>query len=524
MILDPGCGRADIVANPSDEKDFTMLCLRAAPLLVLGLFAGPAFAELTAEDVWQSWQGQFSQYGYEITGTPREGAGGLVIPDLGLTQELPDGGGRVEMRMGRIELGETGDGTVEVVYPPTMPMAVAVTPTDDEPLTAVLTLSHDDLSITASGTPDEIDYDYAARSMRIAIGGVTHGGAPIESLTGSLRLEDFEGTTTTRLVEGMRRVAQTLSSGPVSYAFNLVDDETGAVFDFAGDAESMRHESRVDMPEGGDLSDMAAALGNGFRVETDLAFGAGTGRFDFAENGERITGNSQSERVSIDGSFSRDGLIYESDAVGLVVNTEAGMFPMPVTYAIDRAFARLELPVSQGDELQDFGLSLDLAGVDLPEVLWSLIDPEAALPRDPAHLALDLTGKARLTTNIFDEAEIAALEQSGESPGELDSLALNKLMLSVAGARLTGEGAIEIETTEGLDVPPAEGIIDLRLEGGEGLLDKLVALGLVPEDQAMTARMMASMFAQPVEGEDTLTSRVEIRKDGTVTVNGQRMR
>jgi len=501
-----------------------MPCLRAAPLLVLGLFAGPAFADLTAGDVWQNWQGQLSYYGYEITGTPQESGDRIVIPDLGLTQELPDGGGRVEMRMGRIELNETGDGTVEVVYPPTMPMALAVTPADEEPVTAVLTLSHDGLSITASGTPEQIDYAYAARSMRIGIGDVTHGGAPIETLTGGLRLEDFEGTTTTRLVEGVRRIAQRLSSGPVSYDFNLVDDETGAVLDFAGDAESMRHESRVDMPDGGDLSDMAAALEEGFRVESELSFGAGTGRFDFVEDGEEITANSQSERVSINGSFSRDGLIYESDAAGLVVNTELEMFPMPVTYSIDRAFARLELPVSQGDDLQDFGLSLDFAGLDLPEVLWSTIDPGATLPRDPAHLAVDLTGKARLTTNIFDEAEIAALEQSGESPGDLDSLALNKLALSIAGARLTGEGAIEIETAEGLDVPPAEGTVDLRLEGGEGLLDKLVAIGLVPEDQAMTARMMASMFAQPVEGEDTLTSRVEIKKDGTVTVNGQRMR
>ena len=73
-------------------------------------------------------------------------------------------------------------------------------------------------------------------------------------------------------------------------------------------------------------------------------------------------------------------------------------------------------------------------------------------------------------------------------------------------------------------MPPAEGTVDLRLEGGEGLLQKLVDIGLIPEDQAVTARMMASMFANAVEGEDTLTSRIEIEKDGTVTVNGQRMR
>jgi len=501
-----------------------MPCLRAAPLLFFGLSAGPALAELTAADVWQSWQGQLSHYGYEITGTPQAGSDGIVIPDLGLTQDLPDDGGRIDLRMGRIALNETADGTVEVIYPRSMPVALAVTPSDDAPLTAILTLSQEDLSIIASGAPGEIDYAYSARSIGLGIGEVTFGGAPVESLTGALRLEDFEGTSSMRRVEGGRRIAQSLSSGPLSYSLDLVDDETGAVFDFSGDAESMRHESRVHMPEDVDLSDMAAALENGFRVDSDLALGAGTGRFDFAEDGERITGNAQSGGLRIDGSLSREGLIYESDAEGLVVTTETDMFPMPLTYAIDRAFARLELPVSPGEELQDFGLSVDFAGLDLPAALWSLIDPESTLPRDPANLAVDLTGTARLTTNIFDEAELAALEQTGESPGDLESLTLEKLALSAAGARLSGEGAIEIGKAEGLDMPPAEGTVDLRLEGGEGLLQKLVDIGLVPEDQAMTARMMASMFANAVEGEDTLTSRIEIEKDGTVTVNGQRMR
>jgi len=501
-----------------------MLCLRAAPLLVLGLSAGPAFADLTAEDVWQSWKGQTSQFGYEISGTPQASGSGLVIPDLGLTQDLPDNGGRIEMRMGRIEMIESGDGTVEVVYPPSMPMAVAVTPEDDEPLTAVLTLSHDGLSVIASGAPEAPDYDYAARSLRLDVGAVTFGGEPVESLIAGVGLQDVEGSSSTRLAGGLRRVEQSLSSGAVSYRFNIVDDETGAVLDIAGDAETMLHDSRVQAPADGDLSDLTAALEAGFDAETNIAFGAGTGRFSFTEGDETVTGNSSSESVRFGGSFSSDGFVYESDARGLEVTTELDMFPMPVTYAIERAFLRLAVPVAKGEQVQDFGLSIDLASLKLPEVFWSLIDPESTLPRDPANLALDLSGKARLTTDIFDEAQITALEQRGESPGDLESLSLDTLALSVAGASLTGQGAIELDNAEGLDMPPAEGSVDLRLEGGETLLDRLVALGLVPEEQAMTVRMMSSMFANATEGEDTLTSRIEIKKDGTITVNGQRMR
>lgn len=501
-----------------------MSCLRAAPLLVLGLSAGPALADLTAEDVWQNWQGQISQFGYEVTGTPQPGARGLVIPDLGLTQDLPDEGGRIEMRMGRIEMVETGDGRVEVLYPSTMPMAVAITPDDDEPLTAVVTLSQDGLSVIASGSPEALDYDYTARSIRLEVGAVAVGGAPVENLIATLSLADVGGRSSTQRDGGLRRVEQSLASGTVGYRLSVTDAETGSVLDLAGEAETMRHESRVASPADGDLSDMTAALEAGLDAETSLVFGPGATRFSFVEDDEAVTGNSRSDSVRFGGSFSADGFVYESDARGIEVSTELEMFPTPVTYAIERAFLRFALPVAQREEMQDFGLSIDLAGLQLPEMLWSLIDPEATLPRDPAELALDLSGKARLTTDIFDEAQIAALERSGESPGDLESLSLDRLALSVAGARLTGAGAIALENAEGLDIPPAEGSVDLRLEGGQTLLDRLVAIGLLPEDQAMTVRMMASMFANAVEGEDTLTSRIEIRKDGTIMVNGQRMR
>jgi len=62
------------------------------------------------------------------------------------------------------------------------------------------------------------------------------------------------------------------------------------------------------------------------------------------------------------------------------------------------------------------------------------------------------------------------------------------------------------------------------LSGGNGLLDKLVGMGLVQEEQAMGARMMIGLFARPGGGEDTLQSTIELKEDGSVLANGQRIR
>ena len=62
------------------------------------------------------------------------------------------------------------------------------------------------------------------------------------------------------------------------------------------------------------------------------------------------------------------------------------------------------------------------------------------------------------------------------------------------------------------------------LTGGNGLLDTLVGLGLLPEEQAMGARMMLGLFARPGDGPDTLVSTIEVKEDGSVLANGQRVR
>ena len=73
-------------------------------------------------------------------------------------------------------------------------------------------------------------------------------------------------------------------------------------------------------------------------------------------------------------------------------------------------------------------------------------------------------------------------------------------------------------------MPRPKGGVDLTLVGGNGLLDKLVGMGLLPEEQAMGARMMMGLFAVPGEGEDTLNSRIEVNDEGHVLANGQRIR
>ena len=103
---------------------------------------------------------------------------------------------------------------------------------------------------------------------------------------------------------------------------------------------------------------------------------------------------------------------------------------------------------------------------------------------------------------------------------------LTELKATIAGAELTGTGSFtfyntDIETFGGMPAP--SGKLDMKLVGGNGLLDKLVEMGLLTSDDAMGARMMVAMFTNAgAEGADELTSTIEV-KDQVLYANGQRM-
>jgi len=501
-----------------------MLRIPAASILGLGLSAGAAAADLNADDVWRDWQALLADLGYTVRGAPERAGNRLVIPDLGLTQTMPDADGRIDIRLGRIAFEERGDGTVAVIYPESMPMAIAVMPAEGEAMTATLALRHDGLEVTASGTPERVGYDYAADALSLDLGQVTIDGEAMDMLGGEVELAALAGRSAGFVEEGIRRMEQDITAGPVRYSIALEDPQSGSAFTHEGAAESFAYDGTMSLPLEQAPDDLAAALDAGLRIATRLEFGPGESRFSSTEDGVTSRGTSRSAGTGLEMTLSAAELSLGVRSDEVAATMDGSEVPFPLAYEAERAGLDLVMPVARDDAAQPFGLSLDFRSVTLSDDLWTMLDPEGVLPREPANLAVDLSGTGKLSVDLFDETAMAALEAGDSRAFAPERLVLDTLMLELAGAKLTGAGAVDIEPEAGADFPPAQGKVDLRLEGGNGLLDRLVAMGLLPEEQAMTVRMMAAMFAQPVEGDDTLTSSVEIRKDGSVLVNGQRMR
>jgi Uncharacterized protein conserved in bacteria (DUF2125) len=214
--------------------------------------------------------------------------------------------------------------------------------------------------------------------------------------------------------------------------------------------------------------------------------------------------------------MAQDGMAYGGNGGATQMNVTGSQIPFPVDISLAESAFNFVLPVTKSDAPQPFAMLVKVIDLTVSDAIWDMVDPTKQLPRDPATVVVDASGMATMLIDLMDPANA----NSQAMPGQLDQVSLNALQVKVAGAELTGSGAATVDNSAG--VPKPVGAVDLKLVGANALIDKLVAMGLIPEDQAMGARMMMGMFAVPA-GEDELTSKIEFKEDGGIYANGQRI-
>jgi hypothetical protein len=352
-------------------------------------------------------------------------------------------------------------------------------------------------------------------------------GEAVDIGAASIAFANVKGSSQSVDAGEIRDIRQEIAAGPVTYDLDFTDPTEGGHLAMTGAFATMAFDGDVSLPPVIDNTDIAASLEAGFRFDSGMSYENASVAYRVEGDGDIVEGTSASASGSLSSAFGLDGLAYEAEGRDISIAVTGNELPFPVTFGMARSGFRMQMPVAPGEETQDFAFAMEFGDFTLSDMIWSLFDPAGQLPRDPATIAFDLTGKGRLFVDLMDAEQMEALGSSVDTPGELDSLNLNSLMIAAAGATLTGDGAFTFDNSDltSFDgIPAPEGEVDLKLVGGNGLLDRLIAMGFVPQEQATVARMMVGMFAVAAEGEDTLRSKIEVNDQGHVLANGQRLR
>ncbi|WP_371229408.1 DUF2125 domain-containing protein [Roseovarius sp. 2305UL8-3] len=495
-----------------------------AVALVAGL---PALADVTAEDVWQNLRAPIMAMGGQIEAETTRKDNQLEVGENVITFQLPMDQGSVTMTSSGFTLAENGDGTVSLLYPGSMVFSMSATGPDGLLGSGTLTMDSASYTGMASGDPGDVSYDYGLDGAEIKLTELTLPEAPEFTFEMTGTMTGAEGTY--RVTEGdIVTMALEGTGGDVQFDTAMTDD-TGVSSKSSQTTSGGTTSITMAIPNGKvDIMNLSQALRDGL----EMSIKAKDTRLD------------TTSETTIDGEglivqnygYMMDDVDYVIDASGLVAaGTTSDVwfeflmgqaFPVPIKGAADQMTGRIAMPLNktEGPVDTDFAMSMD--GFTMDDALWGMFDPAAQLPRDPARLSLDMTASVESFIDLLDIEALMALETSDETPAMLHGLTLKDLALEMVGASLKGQGAFTFDNTDydTFDgIPAPDGAIDLELSGANQLLDTLVAMGLLPEEQAMGARMMMGLFAVPGVGEDVLTSKIEVKPDGQILANGQRL-
>lgn len=489
--------------------------------LIAALLASTAAqADITAAEVWQSWKDYYGAAGYTITaGNEAKSGDTLTVSDVVAETTTPEGNATVTVS--KIMFQESG-GKVIVTLPPEMPMVASGKGEDDQTFEMTLNITNSGLGLTVSGAPDDMVYDLVADSVGLSVGSMKANGEPID-MTLNAVAAGIAGQSRVKTASG-HDITQDMSAKSVKFDLAATDPESGGTVNMTGKAADLRGGGTAFLPkDAGNMQDINLALKSGFRFDSRIDHGAADYAMKFVDAGATTETSGSETGGSFAVKMGSEGMTYAVSGQGAVFDMMSPQVPFPVhlTFA-DTGFA-LKMPLTKSEGGSDFGLMLKLLDFTVSDEVWGMFDPMSQLPRDPMTLLVDLSGKAKVMHDLLDPA---MAEQPG-APGELQALTLNDLKLKVAGAELTGAGDFTFDnsdTTTFEGMPRPLGSASFRLLGGNGLLDKLVKMGFVPEDQAMGVRMMAGLFANAGPGEDELNSTIEVKADGGLYANGQRLK
>ncbi|MEX0280685.1 MAG: DUF2125 domain-containing protein [Arenibacterium sp.] len=498
-----------------------------ATAICLALSAPVALADITADDVWADWQSYMSQAGYDVTAGEARSGSQLTITDMSMSLAIPEEDATLSLNLGSISMVENGDGSVNIEFPNPMPIGFSVTGDGADQVRGTVIMTHTGSVMQVVGDPNSMTYTHSSSSNEITLGDITVGGQPMPPGVADVKITFSDTSGITRMTTGdLREFDQTYNVGSLAYDIAVSDPGSSDGGSMKGALTGLQFSGAGAMPKDVDPTDMAAMMAAGMKVDGTISYASGNSDIKGQDGRDQFAMTTSSSGGDFGVRITSTNLRYSILSRNLDISVTSSELPFPVQTRFDESGFTLDAPVAKSDSPQDFQLGINLTGFSISDMIWSLFDPASVLPRDPATIVMDVSGQARMLMDLLNPESLMAMENSPTPPAELNSLSINKLLVSLVGASLSGNGAFtfdnsDLQTFDG--VPRPTGAVNLQLVGGNGLIDKLIQMGFVSDQDAMGARMMMGMLAVPGDAPDTLNSKIEVNAQGHVLANGQRI-
>lgn len=503
--------------------------LSAAAILMATTLA--ARADITPAELWQDWQAQATASGQTLTvGDTVESGSTLTLTDVRF--DVANGTDRMSGTIPQIVLAGAG-GAVDVTLSPEYPVvfegaieadpeAVADGEEASAPARVTVLVRHPGLALHASGALEDLRYRMTMPTFTATVQEVETDGTPDDSLELEMSVNGAAGDYhVTGPATAARQITARTTAETAGVALSQSGAEDGERYQMTLSAADLESTSTGALPAFTGGAGLTEMLRLGLASSGSLRHGLVNMTVTDESTGEPSTVEAKAERGSADYALTEGVLAYKGETEGTSLAVSGAAGAPPLSLAADRASFELTAPLTKTESPAPFRLVTAMDGLRADEILWAQLDPDGVLPRDPASLTIGLSGTLRWLEDAF---ATTATDMEGDLPVEFDTINIDTLSFSAAGAALTGSGAFTIDnsdTTTWDGLPKPVGSLELLLKGGETLIDNLVQVGLIPPQQAMVAKMMLTGFSKPGPEPDTLTTKIDLTSNGGVRANGR---
>ena len=482
-----------------------------APALVATIaLCGPAVAQsMSASEAWDGLQTLAGEAGLSISTTGVNEAGGVVT--LSGVRIFPTNDpNEVVVSMDQMRIEPRGD-QVALIPAPTVSVAVQT----GRGVTREFEVTH---SGEIVGMVDDenavLDMDFASLAARM-LPTLSAKGAP---MPGRFAM-DFDAFDASLRATSEGSLDFSLGADSVTYDIEYVDPSrsNGATVTQTGTMDAPRITfagTELDM-----LSDepgmMARAFDAGFSAVLDFTTAGSEQSSSQTLDDVPLLMNTQGAQSTMR-IAALDGRVDLTGSAG-TAEISGSYGPMQGAATFGGADVAFGFPLIVTPDDQQFRYMFALNDIEISQDLLTMMGA-GSFAGDSLSVVLDLGAMGRLTQELGPE-----WADSDVPPLDISSVSLDDLRLAVGDSVLTGSGAVELigglMAQMGRPMPEANGDFTFDLVGGERLLTRLQAMGVIPQDQLFVVRMMMNGFSRSV-GEDHLRSDVAIRPGAQITVNG----
>lgn len=486
--------------------------LRTVPMtLSFVTLALPALADFTAQEYWDYTVEVAQEQGAEVRANSiTRTDSGLIIEGLTLDSKID--GEHFGFAMEGYTLNNR-DGGVELLMPEDQEFLIVFEGEDGAPVSLQFTLTHQGFTSLVTGELSEMNAVSSADSLQFALTSATVDGKAID-VTAALDIKQMAMSSDGITIDYSAPFSYEFDAGSLDMSVALSLPEVGVSSASMNRFDDLSANISVTPAEDTDdwtgLMELSASSTQGATQQSSpdtgtLSYSSATGQVAY-------NGVLQDNFVSLSAAMSD-------------VEIDADVQRLPIgTIGLEAAVVSSEIgfPVAPAPDPQNAALSIDIQGLKVSENIWRMVDPAAAIPREPIALTLEVDGDLAISPKATAPGPDGLMVDIVPS-----AMRIQTLFAAIGGATLAGTGAFTFDPSDFPlqpgKAPTPEGTLNLSLTGALDLLQHLTNGGVISTEQAMGAQMMMGMMMR--EGPNgSLETQIKTGADGSISVNGNRIR